>query len=94
MSDKTLTNVLSSHNRVNGNHIFDEAMLREWVPHSQHREKTAGNNDVSVIDPPVKMGILGNKRNFSVALDGSTFYPGSSNCGFKVCDCRQKGVRL
>ena len=45
-----------------------------------------------VVDSSAKMGILGNMGNFSVALDGSTFYSGASHYGIKVCDCRSKGV--
>lgn len=41
-----------------------------------------------IVDTSLKMGILSNPKNFSIANDGTPYYSGASHYGVKVCDCK------
>jgi hypothetical protein len=45
-----------------------------------------------VVDQSAKMGILGDTKKFSIAVDGSCYNSGASHTGVKVCDCKSKGI--
>lgn len=45
-----------------------------------------------IVDKSASMGILGDLKKFSVAMDGSCYNSGASHYGVKVCDCRSKGI--
>ncbi|TYQ12900.1 UNVERIFIED_CONTAM: hypothetical protein Cloal_3938 [Acetivibrio alkalicellulosi] len=45
-----------------------------------------------VVDKSAGMGILGDLKKFSVAMDGSCYNSGASHHGIKECDCRSKGI--
>jgi hypothetical protein len=44
-----------------------------------------------VVDTSLKMGLLGDPKDFSTANDGTPYYSGASHYGVKVCDCKSKG---
>lgn len=45
-----------------------------------------------VVDESAKMGILGDVKKFSLAMDGSCLNSGASTFGVKVCECRSNGI--
>jgi hypothetical protein len=45
-----------------------------------------------VVDSSAKMGLLGDSKKLSIAMDGSCYKSGASHFGVKVCDCRSKGI--
>ena len=45
-----------------------------------------------LVDKSADMGILGDLKKFSIAMDGSCYNSGASHHGIKACDCRSKGI--
>ena len=45
-----------------------------------------------IVDTSAKMGILGDPKKLSAAMDGSCYNSGASHYGVKVCDCKSKGI--
>lgn len=48
----------------------------------------------AVVDTSAQLGILGKLESFTVAVDGSPYYAGSSPYGVRVCDCKAKGIHM
>lgn len=62
--------------------------LREERPESIFQEFLAR----CLVDKSAKLGILGDTKKLSIAMDGSCYNSGASHHGVKVCDCRSKGI--
>jgi len=45
-----------------------------------------------IVDKSAHIGILGDLKKFSVAMDGSCLNSGASHHGVKVCNCRSNGI--
>ena len=45
-----------------------------------------------IVDISANMGILGDPKKLSAAMDGSCYNSGASHYGVKVCDCKSKGI--
>lgn len=45
-----------------------------------------------IVDTSAEMGILGDLKKLSAAMDGSCYNSGASHYGVKVCDCRSIGI--
>lgn len=45
-----------------------------------------------VVDTSAKLGLLGDSKKLSIAMDGSCYKSGASHFGVKICDCKSKGI--
>jgi len=71
---------------------FASLAIRDKLP--KHRPEIILQSFLArcVVDKSLKMGLLGDVNNFSIAADGTPFYSGASHYGVKVCDCKSKGI--
>lgn len=68
--------------------LAERGKLREERPEKIFQDFLAR----CIVDKSALMGILGDTRKFSTAMDGSCLNSGASHYGVKICDCRNKGI--
>jgi hypothetical protein len=68
--------------------LAERGKLREERPEKIFQEFLAR----CIVDKSAQMGILGNVKKLSIAMDGSCYNSGASHTGVKICDCKSKGI--